>query len=634
MNREKQASDGLDEIRAALDEVMRERYTGTKQSYQLWFGRLRLELLDAERAVFACETKMKCGIVSERYSDLIADSLEEVLGYRPEIAVTVDPALRTILTADGAVLPKPRTGGQNADPAADPDPSAPFTLPRNRDSLRIPGQLPDPLSRQYDERDDDGEDDGDEGWQTGMGDIDAIRSTAEGNGTERQEDGGQGWPDEDGEREPDYVNIGAPSVYRIVGHTGAPAANSGASRPSVPGSASRPVYKNPAGGDGGKEDLASSDDGRQTASRENAGFSGGIPTPSRTVPPSSPDLQNRLLNGPGRDYTFETFIVGRSNQMAHAAALSVADNVGMSINPLFIWGPSGLGKTHLMYAIANRAMKRDPGLKIVYVKGEEFMNQMIEAIRRDRNQAFRDKYRKADMLLIDDIQFIAGKESTQTEFFHTFDALYEDRKQIVITSDRPPKELTSLESRIRSRFEAGLLVDIQPPDYELRMAILKEKISQNHVEVPTDVIDFLATNLQENIRQLEGVVKKLAMKHMISGDPVTMEMVLKTVPEYIRSTEPLTDTVARIIAKVAAHYSVTPDDILGKDRKKNIQTARNVSMYLVRTVTGASYPQIGVFFYRDHSTVHSNIAKVEAELASDAVFEARVAQISKEIQRG
>ena len=334
------------------------------------------------------------------------------------------------------------------------------------------------------------------------------------------------------------------------------------------------------------------------------------------------------------DYTFENFIVGRSNHFAHAAALNVADNVGMKINPLFIWGPSGLGKTHLMYAIANRAMKRDPSLRVVYVKAEEFMNQMIKAIQAGTNQQFRQKYRTADMLLIDDIQFIAGKDSTQTEFFHTFDALYEDKKQIILTSDRPPKELTSLEERIRSRFEAGLLVDIQPPDYELRVAILRDKIGQNDMDVPVDVVDFLAQNLQENIRQLEGVVKKLAMKHLLTGDPINMEMVLRTVPEYLHATEPVAETVDRIISNVAAHYGVKPDDILGKDRKKNIQTARNVSMYVVRSMTSASLPQIGVYFNRDHSTVHSNIGKVESEIASDAVFEATVGEIMKEIKRG
>lgn len=334
------------------------------------------------------------------------------------------------------------------------------------------------------------------------------------------------------------------------------------------------------------------------------------------------------------DYTFENFIVGNSNRFAHAAALNVADNVGMKINPLFIWGSSGLGKTHLMYAIANRALQRKPDMKVIYVKGEEFMNQMIEAIQRDHRRAFRQKYRNADMLLIDDIQFIAGKEATQMEFFHTFDALYEDKKQIIITSDRPPKELTSLEERIRSRFEAGLLADIQPPDYELRLAILRNKSVQSKIEIPIEVTDFLAKNLQENIRQLEGVVKKLGMTHLLTGLPINMEMVLSSVPEYLRDTEPVSDTVDRIIACVARHNGVTVDEIMGTVRKKNIKNARNVAMYVVRYITGMSLPQIGAIFNRDHSTVHSNISVVEEEIMRDPVLEASINEIVKEIKHG
>ncbi len=350
---------------------------------------------------------------------------------------------------------------------------------------------------------------------------------------------------------------------------------------------------------------------------------------------ASPDEsrgERRLIYN--EDYTFENFIVGNSNRFAHAAALNVADNVGMKINPLFIYGPSGLGKTHLMYAIANRALKRKPGMKVVYVKGEEFLNQLIIAIQKGWNQAFRQKYRSADMLLIDDIQFIAGKEGTQMEFFHTFDALYEDHKQIILTSDRPPRELTSLEERIRSRFEAGLLADIQPPDYELRLAILKNKIGQNHIDVPTDVVDFLARNLQENIRQLEGVIKKLAVSNLLTGQPVTMEMVIQTVPEYLRDAEPVSDTVNRIIACVAKRYSVKVEDILGTSRTKKIKTARNVAMYIVRSVTSMSLPQMGVVFCRDHSTIHSNINAIESELSSDALLDATINEIMKEIKRG
>lgn len=334
-----------------------------------------------------------------------------------------------------------------------------------------------------------------------------------------------------------------------------------------------------------------------------------------------------------RDYTFENFIVGSSNQLAHASAMNVADHIGTMVNPLFIWGPSGLGKTHLMYAIANRALAHNPKMKIICIKGEEFTNQLVDAIQKNRTRQFRQKFRSCDMLMIDDIQFIAGKEATQTEFFHTFDALYEDNKQIILTSDRPPRELESLEQRIRSRFEQGLLADIKPPDYELRMAILRNKINQNHLDVPTDVVDFLAQNLQENIRQLEGVIRKLAMSNLLTGQPVNMEMVIQTVPEYLRDAEPVSDTIDRIIECVSARYNVPIDEIMGKSRKKETKTARNVAMYIVRSVTGSSLPQIGQVFDRDHSTVHSNISMIEQELSSDPVLEATINEIMKEIKR-
>jgi len=334
-----------------------------------------------------------------------------------------------------------------------------------------------------------------------------------------------------------------------------------------------------------------------------------------------------------KDYTFENFIVGSSNQLAHASAMNVADHIGSMVNPLFIWGPSGLGKTHLMYAIANRALEHNPGMKIICIKGEEFTNQLVDAIQKNRNRQFRQKFRSCDMLMIDDIQFIAGKEATQTEFFHTFDALYEDKKQIILTSDRPPRELESLEQRIRSRFEQGLLADIKPPDYELRMAILRNKINQNHIDVPTDVVDFLAQNLQENIRQLEGVIKKLAMSNLLTGQPVNMEMVIQTVPEYLRDAEPVSDTIERIIDCVSRRYNISVDEIMGKSRKKETKTARNVAMYVVRSVTGASLPQIGQVFDRDHSTVHSNISMIEQEISSDPVLEATIGEIVKEIKR-
>ncbi|MBE6724191.1 MAG: chromosomal replication initiator protein DnaA [Ruminococcaceae bacterium] len=600
------SNDGLDEVREAVDEAMRERYEGTVQSYQLWFERLRLKALTADRALFVCENNLKLKIIAERFRELISDALEEVLGYRPRLELDVDPSLAPDLA--GGIRFGPVTGGSGS------------------------GKGKSGTSRQA---------------QTGVG-----GGSSDGNADGFGEEGGESADSGDGWDRSDPGPDGDVGFSFIRGRNGREGRIDAAGRLSwedpdtdAPSQAVQSVQTKQAdaAGNGAGSYLPGDRPGFMPDADPVSPSS-----PSRPAPPlrfsddpepeQEPEKERNFSPQTKRPvfhdgYTFDNFIVGSSNQMAHAAALSVADNVGLSINPLFIWGPAGLGKTHLMYAIANRAVERDPTLRVICVKGEEFMNELIEAIQRQKNQAFRDKYRKTDMLLIDDIQFIAGKESTQTEFFHTFDALYEDRKQIIITSDRPPKDLTSLENRIRSRFEAGLLVDIQPPDYELRMAILRDKIHQSGMEIPTEVIDFLAKNLQENIRQLEGVVKKLSMAHMVSGNPITMELVLKTVPEYLRSSEPLADTVARIIGTTGAYYNVKPDDILGKDRKKNIQTARNVSMYLVRTVTGASYPQIGVFFYRDHSTVHSNIAKVEAEIADDAVFEANVDAILKEIRR-
>ncbi len=333
------------------------------------------------------------------------------------------------------------------------------------------------------------------------------------------------------------------------------------------------------------------------------------------------------------DYTFENFIVGSSNSFAHAASLSVANSPGGQYNPLFLYGNSGLGKTHLMYAIANRALEKNPYMKVIYVKGEEFMNQLIDALRVKKNYEFREKYRKADMLLIDDIQFIAGKESTQTEFFHTFDALYEDHKQIIITSDKPPREIENLDDRIRSRFEFGLIADIKPPDYELRLAILKEKARSNNLEIPQDVLSFLAEKLQSNIRQIEGVIKKLGANHFLSGVPVTMDMVRSSVPEFIRESESLNDFVDKIILCVSERYKTTPEDILGPKRNKEIKNARNIAMYIVRSMTGLSLPKIGNIFNRDYSTVHSNLSYFEKQVCCDAVLDAEIRDIEKEVKK-
>ncbi len=333
------------------------------------------------------------------------------------------------------------------------------------------------------------------------------------------------------------------------------------------------------------------------------------------------------------EYTFENFIVGGSNRFAHAASFAVATHPACEYNPLLIYGPSGLGKTHLMYAITNKLLERNPDMNAIYVAGEDFANQLIESIKRQTNYAFREKYRKADILLIDDIQFIAGKEATQEEFFHTFNALYQDKKQIILTSDRPPKEMITLEERIRTRLEQGLIVDIHLPDYELRLAILKNKAEIMHLTIGDELLAYIAEKLVSNIRQLEGIIKRISAMHMLEGAQINMELVRSLVPIFQQDTEPVSETAEKIITAVGKRYGVTPADILGTKRNKEIKDARNISMYIIRQVTDLSLPSIGTMFSRDHSTVHSNITAVEKQMKTDAMFAADIEDIRREVKR-
>ena len=263
------------------------------------------------------------------------------------------------------------------------------------------------------------------------------------------------------------------------------------------------------------------------------------------------------------------------------------------------------------------------------------MNQFILSIKTNKTAEFREKFRGADMLLIDDIQYIASGagESTQTEFFHTFEALYEDHRQIIITSDRPPQELTILEERIRNRFESGLLADIQPPDLELRLAILQNKAENHSLSLSPEVLNFLAEKLQSNVRQIEGVIKKLAAKSLLTGQPVTLDLVKTTVPEYIRDTFSINDYVDTIISCVARRTHVDPEDILGRKRNKEIKNARNICMYIIRSLTQLSLPKIGSYFERDYSTVHSNLDAVEKQMALDPLLESEINDIINDIKR-
>ena len=333
------------------------------------------------------------------------------------------------------------------------------------------------------------------------------------------------------------------------------------------------------------------------------------------------------------EFTFQSFIVGSSNKFAHAASLAVAANPGGSYNPLFIYGNSGLGKTHLLYAIRNEIHRTNPEKTIVYVKGDDFTNELIEAIRLNAASEFRNKYRKSDVLLVDDIQFIGGKESTQEEFFHTFNTLYEAKSQIVLTSDRPPKEIKTLEDRLKSRFESGLIADIQPPDFETRIAIIKRKAELLEMNLPDDVIEYIANRLKTNIRQLEGVVKKLKAQSQLYGEKVTINVAQKTISDILNNDQPPPLTVEKIIDEVARTFGVTSEDIRSAKRNSNISNARQIAIYAVREITDLSMNLIGEEFgNRDHSTIVYAIKQIEKNMNKDPKLKATVEDIIKNIR--
>jgi chromosomal replication initiator protein len=332
------------------------------------------------------------------------------------------------------------------------------------------------------------------------------------------------------------------------------------------------------------------------------------------------------------EYTFDNFIVGSSNKFAHAACVAVADRPAQDYNPLFIYGQSGLGKTHLLYAITNEIKKKNPFCNIIYIKGEDFTNQMIESLAKKSMAKFRDKYRTCDVLLVDDIQFIAGKTSTQEEFFHTFNALYEDGKQIILVSDRPPKDIETLEDRIKTRFEWGLIADIQPPDLELRIAIFKNKISQAGINVSDEIITFLAENLRSHIRQIEGAVKKLVALKYLSGNEITMDIVKGCMSELLGGAEPVNVTVDKIFAAVEKKYGISKSDLVGKLRVKEVAQARHITIYLIRTITEMPLQSIGNIFNRDHSTIMSSMDTIEKKISSSTAFEIEINNLIKEIR--
>ena len=328
------------------------------------------------------------------------------------------------------------------------------------------------------------------------------------------------------------------------------------------------------------------------------------------------------------DYTFDNFIVGDSNKVAHAFAKIVAEHPGdRKHNPLYIYGPPGVGKTHLMYAITNEILKKEPEKRIEYIKGEDFVNLFIEMIRENRGLEFREKYRRADMLIIDDVQFIAGKTATEEELFHTFNTLFEDDKQIVFTADKLPREMPGISQRLESRLEGGVMADIQLPEYELRLAILQSKAQAAGIDLGPEVEDYLAKRLTSSIRQIEGVIKKLSGMTFFADHDLTVESVRQMVPEYLSDAVPTEDIVKNVIRACAEYYQVTPEDILGERRDLEIKQARNAAMYIIRSITNLSTVRIGDIFKRKYTTVLSNCKTISAQIEEKPSFAAEIEQM-------
>ncbi|MDQ3614038.1 MAG: chromosomal replication initiator protein DnaA [Chloroflexota bacterium] len=347
------------------------------------------------------------------------------------------------------------------------------------------------------------------------------------------------------------------------------------------------------------------------------------------------ELDNAGHHGLNPRLTYETYVVGSSNRFAHAASLAVADQPGGTFNPLFVHGGVGLGKTHLLHAIGHRAIATNSDLNIVYVSSETFTNDLIKAIMAQRMEEFRGRYRTIDILMIDDIQFIAGKESTQEEFFHTFNALYQNGKQVVISSDRPPKSISALEDRLRSRFEGGLIADVQLPDYEMRTAILRTKANELGVSLPDDLIEYVAHRDQSNIRELEGALNKILMMAQLYNRKLDVQLAMESLTESSMNQRRATTTAADVLRVVCEVFGVTEKELLGRQRKRQIVRPRHVAMYLLREETGSSLAEIGrTLGGRDHTTVLHGIENIEKGLNTDTQLRSQIIAVQESLLTG
>ncbi|MCF0147848.1 MAG: chromosomal replication initiator protein DnaA [Clostridium sp.] len=347
---------------------------------------------------------------------------------------------------------------------------------------------------------------------------------------------------------------------------------------------------------------------------------------------SSVNVNDEMSSTLNPKYTFDSFVIGNSNRFAHAASLAVAEAPAKAYNPLFIYGGVGLGKTHLMHAIGHYVLQNNSNAKVVYVSSEKFTNELINAIRDDRNEEFRNKYRNVDILLIDDVQFIAGKERTQEEFFHTFNELHDANKQIILSSDRPPKEIPTLEDRLRSRFEWGLIADIQAPDFETRMAILKKKADVEKLNVANEVMVYIATKIKSNIRELEGALIRIVAYSSLTNRPITVELASEALKDIISNKQNKNITIDVIQDVVAGYFNLRIEDLKSQRRTRNVAYPRQIAMYLSRKLTDMSLPKIGEEFGgRDHTTVIHAYEKISDNLKTDESLQHTVNDITKKL---
>ena len=354
-----------------------------------------------------------------------------------------------------------------------------------------------------------------------------------------------------------------------------------------------------------------------------------LPVVTVSEPPAAPAEPSLSAK-----YTYESFVVGSCNQFAHAASLAVAEAPGRTYNPLYLYGGVGLGKTHLMHACGHAIKSRNQHLKLCYISSERFMNDLINAIRYDKTQSFREKYRSVDVLLIDDVQFMAGKERTQEEFFHTFNALYDQQKQIVISSDCPPREIPTLEERLHSRFEWGLIADIEPPDLETKIAILKRKGDLIGVSIPDDVAMFIAGRVKSNVRELEGSLVRLIAIASLRGEPISKTLAQDAIRNIAKEEESGVVTIQQIQKLVASTYKLTIEELISKNNARQISHPRQVAMYLCKHLTKHSYPEIGrAFGGKHHTTVMHSVEKIEALVATDETLQRLISELSESLQK-